>query len=483
MSLPGAMKSPRVRPLSLSAAGRVLLGLLVAAALVGGPGSSDPVAGQGVVRLEVTIGKSHVIDLKEPFNRVSVTNPDIADVFVITPTQILVNGKAVGVTSLVAFYPARTLFFDLVVQTDVGLLRERLQHIAPRDEIRVQPARDAIILDGRVSSEAVIAAASEVASVFAPRGRVINLLSLTDVKPQQVMLQVEVGEVARTALRELGFSARLLGRTLHGGGFPGVPFFPPLGSLGAVTSSGTASVVGRTTPDFGFLGSSFFLSSAERDFAGLVRALSERNLFRTLAKPTLVTESGREARFRSGGEFPFPVAQRDLAITIEFKEFGVGLIFTPVVVDGDTINLQVEPEVSSLDFAQGLVSAGFQIPVVRKNTAATTINIRDGESFAIAGLINNEVRQAVGKIPLLGDIPIFGALFRSTRFQNNETELVFVVTVKLVKPFPPGAPDAPDASKLMELREAEREEFTLVPGVPGVGEVVERPFGASNLPR
>lgn len=467
----------------MSAAGRVLLGLLVVAALLGGPGLSDPAAGQGVVRLEVTIGKSQVIDLKEPFNRVSVTNPNIADVFVITPTQILVNGKAVGVTSLVAFYPAKTLFFDLVVQTDVDLLRERLQQIAPRDEIRVRPAREAIILDGRVSSEAVIAAAAEVASVFAPKGKVINLLSLTDVKPQQVMLQVEVGEVARTALRELGFSARLLGRTLQGGGFPGQPFFLPLGTLMGRTTTISEPVSVFNTPDFSFAGANFFLSSAERDFAGLVRALAERNLFRTLAKPTLVTESGREARFRSGGEFPFPVAQREETITIEFREFGVGLIFTPVVVDGDTINLRVEPEVSSLDFAQGLVSAGFQIPVIRKNVAATTINIRDGESFAIAGLINNEVRQLVAKIPLLGDIPILGALFRSTRFQHNETELLFVVTVKLVKPFPPGAPGAPDVSKLMELREAEREEFTLVPGVPGVGEVVERPIGASNLPR
>ena len=143
--------------------------------------------------------------------------------------------------------------------------------------------------------------------------------------------------------------------------------------------------------------------------------------------------------------------------------------------------MKIRPEVSSLDFSQGLVSAGFNIPVIRKNEAATTINLKDGESFAIAGLINNEVRQSVGKIPLLGDLPILGALFRSTRFKNNETELLFLVTVKLVQPEAVGTASVPDPLKLMELRDKERREFTLIPGIPGVGEVVDRPFGKSSL--
>ena len=233
-------------------------------------------------------------------------------------------------------------------------------------------------------------------------------------------------------------------------------------------------------PDFPFQGGSFVLASGQRDFAGIVHALEEKDLLRTLAKPNLLTHSGREAKFLSGGEFPYPVAQRSDTISIEFKEFGVGLLFTPVVVDGETIHLKVRPEVSSLDFSQGLVSAGFRIPVIRKNEAATNVSLKDGESFAIAGMINNEVRQAVAKIPVLGDIPILGMLFRSTRFQNNETELLFLVTVKLVKPDLPGA--GPDATKLMELRPDEKKEFTLVPGIPGVGEVVRKPFGQSNLP-
>jgi len=458
---------------------------LLLAALVGAV-SPSPAAEQGLIRLDVTIGKSQVIDLKEPFTRVSVTNPSIADVFAVTPNQILVNGKAAGTTSLVAFYPGKTLFFDLVVQADLSLLGERLKQVAPKDDIVVQPAQDAIILRGTVSSENLIGAASEVASVFAPKGRVVNLLALAEYKPPQVMLQMHVAEVAREALRELGFSIRALGSTLQGASFPGTPFFPPLGALGVVTQPGfTSSVVGTQSPNFAFTGpgggSGFFLSNGSRDYAGVVQALAERNALRTLAKPNLITQSGKEAKFISGGEFPFPVAQQNNTVTIEFKEFGVSMLFTPVIVDGQVINLKIRPEVSALDFSQGLQIQGSNIPVIRKNQAYTTVNVRDGESFAIAGLINNEVRQSVGKIPILGDIPILGALFRSTRFQNNETELLFLVTVKLVEPAAVGTASAPDPLKLMELRDKERREFTLIPGIPGVGEVVDRPFGQSSL--
>src|SRR6185503_435592 len=452
---------------------------LLAATLLLFAGTQLPAlaATPGLIRLDVTIGKSQVLNLQEPFTRVSVTNPAIADVFVVTPNQILINGKAVGTTSLVAFYPGKTVFFDVVVQSDLALLKERLKQVAPRDEIQVHPAQDAIILEGNVSSERTIAGVVEVASVFAPKGKVVSLLSLTDVKPQQVMLQVHVAEVARAAMKELGFSARALGKTFQGAATPGNPFSLALGAVGPVVANG---VFGQTSPDFGLAGSNIFLSSATRDYAGVVRALTDRNVLRTMAKPNLVTQSGKEAKFISGGEFPFPVAQDNNTITIQFKEFGVGLVFLPVVQDGENINLKIRPEVSSLDFSQGLVSAGFNIPVIRKNEAATTINVKDGESFAIAGLINNEVRQAVAKIPILGDIPILGALFRSVRFQNNETELLFLVTAKLVKPDAPGS--GVDARRLMDLREDEKKDFTLVPGIPGVGDVVTRPFGQSNLP-
>jgi pilus assembly protein CpaC len=464
---------------------RGALGTLLILALLGvavtGPADA---ADEGVVRLDVTIGKSQVLELKEPFTRVSVTNPAVADVYVVTPTQILINGKAVGVTSLVVFYPRRTLFFDVAVQTDLSLLRERLKHLAPRDEIVIQPAQDGIVLSGAVSSETIMSGAIEVAGLFAPKGKVINLMSLAEAKPQQVMLQVHVAEVARAALRELGFSIRALGTEFQGGAFPGDPFFTPTGSLGPAILGlpGSTLPLGflEGAPDLLFPGASFFLSSGARDYAGLVRALASRGLFRTLAKPNLVTQSGREAKFLSGGEFPFPIAQDNNTITVQFKEFGVGLVFTPVVLDGENISLKIRPEVSSLDFTNALTQAGFTIPSLRKNAATTSISLKDGESFAVAGLINNQVRQNVAKIPFFGDIPIIGALFRSVRFQNDETELLFLVTVKLVKAGPPGT--APDPKDILQLRKKEKEEFTMVPGIPGVGEIVERPFGESALP-
>ena len=166
---------------------------------------------------------------------------------------------------------------------------------------------------------------------------------------------------------------------------------------------------------------------------------------------------------------------------IEFKKFGVGLAFTPTIIDGETISLEIQPEVSSLDFSQAVVIAGATVPALKKNEAFTHINLKDGESFAIAGLINNNVRQIVDKIPVLGDIPILGALFRSTRFRNDETELIFLVTVKQVRSAPAGSPSVPDPAKLMDLRPEDKKEFTLLPGIPGVGEIIERPFGKSNL--
>jgi pilus assembly protein CpaC len=438
-------------------------------------------ATQQVLRFEVTIGKSQVVDLKEAFTRVSVTNPAIADIFVVTPNQILINGKAAGVTSLVVFYPNKTMYFDLVVQTDIALLKERIKTIAPRDEIEVRAAKDTIILNGSVGSEELVGQVEKVAEIFAPK-KVVNLLKVTDVRIPQVLLQVHVAEVDRKALNELGFSMYALGNSFMGAAFPGSVFLPGIAPFGAVASSG--SNAGFRLSEL----ATFFLGSGNGNYAGIVRALAEKDLLRTLAKPNLVTQSGKEAKFLSGGEFPYPVPTSSgiggTTVTIEFKPFGVQLGFTPVVREDQSITLKVAPEVSSLDFSNGLQIQGFNIPIIRSNRAGATLELKDGESFAMAGLINTTVRQQVAKIPFLGDIPILGTLFRSTRFQNDETELVFLVTVRLVKPFAPG--DAPDVTKLLELRDSERDKNsgvdTLVPGIPGVGGVIEKPFGESNLP-
>jgi pilus assembly protein CpaC len=437
----------------------ILIALLLIAAAVGtAPGVVA--AQQGPVRLEVTIGKSQVVDLKDPFTRVSVTNPGIADVFTISPNQLLLNGKTPGVTSLIVFYPDRTLFFDVVVQTDMALLVERLREIAPRDDIQVQAAQDAIIVRGTVSSEQMIPGAGAVAAAFAPKGKVINLLALAEVKPQQVLLQMHVAEVAREALRELGFSWRALGKTLQGAAFPGFPFFPALGLLGGVqTTSGAVQNI--RTPEFDFAtanaGSGFFLSSAgQRDYAGIAQALARRNALRTLAKPNLITQSGKEAKFISGGEFPFPVAQQNNTVTIEFKEFGVSILFTPVILDGEIINLRVRPEVSTLDFTQGLLIQGFRIPALRTRRMESTVDLRRDRSLIISGLFDDERQRVRTGVPLLMHIPILGQLFSSTSWERHETELVVIVTPEVVSALNPRPQDqirfVPDTS--LPAREA-----------------------------
>jgi pilus assembly protein CpaC len=464
------------------------LGLLVAAVLVAlmatevARAQIRPADAQGasprVLRIEVTIGKSQVLDFKDPFSHISVTNPATADIFVVTPNQVLIHGKAAGVTSLVVLYPDKTMYFDVVVQTDIGLLRERLKTIAPRDEVDVRVAKDTIILSGNVRSEEMIGQVGAVAEIFAPK-KVVNLLKAGDVRTHQVLLQVHVAEVNRKALNEFGVSWTAIGKSFMGAAFPGSVFVPGVSPFGTL-------LPGADSPNFSFSNlMTFFVATGKRDYAALVTAMTQNGLLRSLAKPNLITMSGKEAKFLSGGEFPYPVPSgaSGTAISIEFKPFGVQLIFTPVVREDQTISLKVAPEVSSLDFSQGLQSQGFNIPVIRTSRAATSLDLKDGESFALAGLINTAVRQQVSKVPFLGDIPILGALFRSTNFQNDESELLFIVTPQIVKPFAPG--EGPDPEKLFGLRESERDPYTgvntMIPGIPDVGTVIDRPFGESNL--
>ncbi len=463
----------------------LLLAAVLVAAMAGGAAEAQirPTDAQGaaprILRIEVTIGKSQVLDFKDPFNQISVTNPAIADIFVVTPNQVLIHGKAAGVTSLIALYSDKTMYFDVVVQTDIGLLKERLKTVAPREDVDVRVAKDTIILSGNVRSEEMIDQVGALAEIFAPK-KVVNLLRAGDLRTHQVLLQVHVAEVDRRALNEFGVSWSALGKSFQGAAFPGSVFVPGLAPFGAL-------LPGANTPNFSFSDlMTFFVATGKRDYAALVTATTQNGLLRTLAKPNLITMSGREAKFLSGGEFPYPVSQGTgggTSITIEFKPFGVQLIFTPVVREDQTISLKVAPEVSSLDFSQGISQNGFVVPLIRSSRAATTLELKDGESFALAGLMNTQVRQQVAKVPFLGDIPILGALFRSTNFQKDETELLFIVTPRVVKAFAPG--EGPDPQQLFGLRDSERNPYTgintMIPGIPDVGSVLDGPLGESAL--
>ena len=283
---------------------------------------------------------------------------------------------------------------------------------------------DAITLSGEVSGATKLSQALEIAEAYMPK-KVINLLQVAGVN--QVMLEVRVAEMSRTLTRRLGFNFSIFKDGANFG-------LSLLDSLAALSDA----IPGAGVP-FGLnvspaVSSIFRFDTNGVTITGFIDALKENGLAKILAEPTLVTLSGQEASFLAGGEFPIPVSQRLDAITVEFKTFGVALNFTPHVVDGKKMSIRVTPEVSQLDFSNAVTISGFLIPALTTRMASTVIELDDGQSFAIAGLLNQNVREVVSKYPVLGDIPILGALFRSSSFQKEETELVIIVTPHLVKP-------------------------------------------------
>ncbi|HEY7493316.1 MAG TPA: type II and III secretion system protein family protein [Candidatus Tectomicrobia bacterium] len=368
--------------------------------------------------IELAKGKSLVIDAPILLKRVSLADPEIADALVISPRQLYLTGKAVGTTNLTLWEENGRVFamYDLVVSLDLSRLKEQFHEILPREDIRVTATHDVITLFGNISSTAKLAQALDVAHAFAPK-KVVNLLQVAGV--HQVMLEVRVAEISRSVTKRLGFNF-----TVQSGG----------------TAFGVSQVNRLTTfDDFvteigAAINALFRIQTGAITLTSFIDALKEHGLVKILAKPTLVTLSGQEAHFLAGGEFPVPVPQRENTVTIEFKTFGVGLSFTPTVLSDQQISLRVAPEVSELDFANAVSFSGFVVPALTTRRASTVIELADGQSFAIAGLLDESVRESISKFPLLGDLPILGALFRSVSFQKSETELVILVTPHLVKP-------------------------------------------------
>jgi pilus assembly protein CpaC len=370
------------------------------------------------------VHKSQVVRVAAPFAKVAVGNPDIADVMVLTSRSFYVLGKAPGVTNLALYDRDRQLMavLDLVVGFDTRRLRERLAEVLPSETIEVRAADDSVVLSGTVSSAERLRRAEQLAERYAPK-RVANLLAVKG--SQQVMLKVKVAEIARSTARQLGIKPTLN----FGGGSFIFSTLDPVGATAFVSAIANIKAKG-VTGDV------------------LIDALEERGLVKILAEPNLVALSGDTASFLAGGEFPIPVAQTTgsgggTAITVEFKRFGVSLAFTPTVIDGDVVNLVVSPEVSQIDRTNAVTVSGFAIPGLSTRRATTTIELKDGQSFAIAGLLQSNFTDDVRQLPWLGDIPILGALMRSSSFQRNETELVIIVTPRLVKPAPAGSLAAP----------------------------------------
>ena len=393
--------------------------------------------------LKLRVGQSKV--LKTPFaiTRISVADPDIADIILTSEREIYVNGQAPGVTNLSVWGKSRFTTATVAVEADVSLLKEKLNQILPEEKIGVEAAGDSIVLSGEVTGPVTQDTAMSLALPYAgnKKEKIVNLMHVGGV--QQVMVEVRLAEISRNLGERMGINFWALSKS---GNF-GISQLNGLATVSDLVRSFSSSVFTQAmSPNItaiagwkagGLLWTMFF------------DVLKQQGLGRVLAEPNLVTTSGQEASFLAGGEFPIPVPQTGVGggstITIEYKKFGVGLVFTPTVLDQDKIALKVAPEVSELDFTAGVAftSLGFTVPGLKVRRTSTHVEVKDGQTFAIAGLLNDSHRNMINKFPVLGDIPVLGALFRSSSFQKNETELVVLVTPHLVKPMAASASRLP----------------------------------------
>jgi pilus assembly protein CpaC len=399
------------------------------------PASSQSVTA-GAAPLRVMVGKSLLINTTERLRRVSVTDPAVADALVVTPTQVLVNGLAPGEVSLLIWDELeRSRSFDLRVDVDITAATEEMHRLFPDEQINVTPSRSAIVLSGHVTTEDVSKHAGALASAYSKN--VVNVLTFGPVGAEEVLLEVKFAEVDRTALTQMGINMFSTGAgntigTVTTGQFGGITNGPINQSTNA-NGTGTAT----TTTTISNLLNMFFFNPQIR-LGGVIEALQARNLLQILAEPNLIAVNGKEASFLAGGEFPFPVAQQNASgiatVTIQFREFGVRLKFTPVIQPNGNIHLHVIPEVSTLDFADAVTVAGTTIPAISTRKADTEFELQDGQSFVIAGLLDNRVTNVGNKIPGLGDIPILGNFFKSKSNQKSNSELMVLCTVRRVSP-------------------------------------------------
>jgi len=388
----------------------------------------------GAAPLRVMVGKSLLINTTERLKRVSVTDPSVADALVVTPTQVLVNGLAPGEVSLLIWDELeRSRSFDLRVDVDITAATEEMHRLFPDEQINVTPSRNAIVLSGHVTTEDVSKHAGALASAYSKN--VVNVLTFGPIGAEEVLLEVKFAEVDRSALSQMGFnllstgSGNTIGAVTTGqfGGVTGIGTINDTGSLSPYPTTATVANV-----------LNMFFFNPQVHLGAVIEALKTQNLLQILAEPNLVAINGKEASFLAGGEFPFPVAQQNASgiatVTIQFREFGVRLKFTPVIQPNGNIHLRVAPEVSTLDFADAVTVAGTTIPAISTRKADTEFELQDGQSFVIAGLLDNRVTNVDNKIPFLGDIPILGNFFKSKSNQKSNSELMVLCTVHRVSP-------------------------------------------------
>lgn len=409
-----------------------LLGFAVSVATVPATLEADTLRvmrGSASSSLNVPLNQAVVVESDVPFAELSIANPAIADISTLSDRTIYVLGKLPGRTTLTLLGGDGRLITNVEVKVtpDIAEFKERLRQILPGEQIEVRTANDGIVLSGTVSSIGKLDRALDLAQRYAPE-RVSNLMSVGGT--QQVMLKVRFAEMQRTVSKQLsaGLLINGIGSTLSGSVGAGAGALVPGTAIGSPASTNlnlNGEAVGQAAIGFN-IGST--------QFGILLEALESKGVVRTLAEPNLIALSGQEAKFLAGGEYPVPVSQGDRGIAVQYKPFGVELNFTPRVVGSDVINLSLSAAVSSLDPSNGFNQGGFSIDAFKRREVSTTVEMRDGESFAIAGLLQDDFRDLNNQVPWLGDIPILGTLFRSTEFQRSQSELVIIITPHLVTP-------------------------------------------------
>lgn len=376
--------------------------------------------------LRLAIGQSQIIQSAVALEQVVIGSPDVADIKLLSGRRVLILGIKPGRTNLVFRQKDGDLvaLMDVIVGYDLSGIKYKLHELMPHEPgMQVRDSNDRVVLSGEVSSALSMDKALSVARSFVPAEKVTNLLQVGG--GQQVMLEARIAEVSRSSLKQLGVQTQFLDGSGKWGIITGKPLAGSFGTVSPQNFASSTSVAGLVTQ--GLPVNSLRVS---------LQALEERGLAKTLAEPNIVALSGQEANFLAGGEFPIPVAQNATTgtITVDYKTFGVGLRFTPTVLDSDKINLKLLSEVSEIDVNNSLDIGNLRLPAFATRRAGTTIELADGQSFAIAGLMSNSVDNLIEQFPMLGSIPVLGALFRSSDFQRNESELVVVVTARLVVP-------------------------------------------------
>lgn len=378
------------------------------------------------VLIQLTTGRNAVISTSVEYRKVSVGEPDVADVNAIGPRSILVLAKKPGSTQVMVWDDNnRSVVYDVQVSANLSGLEQQLKLVLPNSSIQVSDANGTMVLRGRVESVDEAKQASDLAAAYAGATKVLNYLQVSG--GQQVMLEVKFAEVARSAMSQLGINAGYSdGHSSAGDNIGQIAPFAP-------GNPSPQNILTSTSPAVTLFGGGEVGSTA---IQGFLDALHQQNLSRILADPNLVTCSGQEASFLAGGKFPVPVPQTSsgtaTAITVDYQEFGVRLNFTPVVLGNGRIRIKLAPEVSDLDFANGISNQGFKIPLINSRRVQTTVELNEGQTLAIAGLLNHNSAASVNAFPVLGDLPIIGSLFRSVSYQRNETELLVLVTPRLV---------------------------------------------------